>query len=95
MGTMGPYCKAYALAQLKAFDGFAEAASGIDTLTDDEYLFLHGTYVVTKDVFLDEAIVFDRITPEWIAFCERTLEFEVPDYARAAEAPAEADATPA
>jgi SAM-dependent methyltransferase len=95
MGTMGPYCKAYALAQFKAFDGWAGAASNIETLTDDDYLFLHGTYAVTKDVFLDEAIVFDRITPEWIAFCERTLSFEVPDYARAAEAPAEADATPA
>jgi hypothetical protein len=82
MGTMGPYCKAYGFAQFKAFDGWAEAASNIETLTDNDYLFLHGTYVVTSDVFVDEAIVFDRVTPEWIAFCEHTLGFEVPDYAR-------------
>jgi hypothetical protein len=82
MGTMGRYCKAYALAQLQDFPGWAEAAAPAETIENEGYLFLHTNYIVTANVFVDQDIVFDRVTPEWKAFCADTLGFEVPDYAR-------------
>lgn len=101
MATMGRYCKAYAVGQLKAFAGWQpklDALAPIEndedgseqprtTIADDDYLFVQENYVVTDGIFLDEHVVFDEVTPEWTAFCTGTLAFEIPDYARADEAP--------
>lgn len=93
MPTMGRYCKAYALGTLRRFHGWTEAADRahteereIDgaqvlmprTLTDDSYVFLHETLVVTDGVFLDEHVLFDRLSPEWEAFCAQDLGFAPP-----------------
>jgi hypothetical protein len=43
-----------------------------------DYLFLQENFVVTDGIFLDENIIFDNTTPEWIDFCKNSLEFEVP-----------------
>ncbi|HEY6807132.1 MAG TPA: hypothetical protein VI306_26385 [Pyrinomonadaceae bacterium] len=49
-------------------------------LTDSDFLYLQENFVVTDDIFIDENIVFDQVTPEWIEFCKNTLAFEVPSY---------------
>ncbi len=49
-------------------------------LTDGDYLFLHEDFTATDGIFLDENVVFDDTTPEWIAFCTDVLKFVVPVY---------------
>ena len=93
MGTMGKYCKAYSLKKLREFRGWTENAHNarkekqlVDgkeievqrSLTDNAYLYLQENFVVTDGIFLDEHIIFDSVTPEWIDFCKKTLAFEVP-----------------
>jgi hypothetical protein len=64
-----------------------DGASGHDAQpTENDYLFLQENFTVTKGIFLDEDVVFDDITPQWIDFCKNTLNFEVPaDVAEAGE----------
>jgi hypothetical protein len=98
MATMGRYCKAYSVAQLRTFNGWEENLANLEpieqedgtqqpktNLADDDYLFLQENYTVTDGIFLDEYIVFDRVTPEWQEFCTKTLAFEIPDYQRSDE----------
>lgn len=99
MANMGRYCKAYSVEQLRVFPGWTERVDDLapleneedgsqqprTALAPDDYLFLQENYVVTDGIFLDEHVVFDQVTPEWKAFCQSTLAFEIPDYARAEE----------
>lgn len=109
MATMGRYCKAYGVEQLKQFAGWQPRLDALapleneedgseqprTALADDDYLFLQENYVVTDGIFLDEFVVFDQVTPEWKAFCTETLAFEIPDYARADDAaPQPAESSP-
>jgi hypothetical protein len=101
MATMGRYCKAYSVAQLKNFPGWQPRVENLAPIeneedgteqpktafTDDDYLFLQETYVVTDGIFLDEHVIFDRVTPEWQEFCTKELAFEIPDYQRFEETP--------
>jgi hypothetical protein len=91
MSKMGRYCKAYPIAKLHEFGDWAkyyrkpkedrkvigEVKEGVDS-ADDDYLFLQENFTVTKGIFLDEEIVFDKVTSEWEDFCKNTLNFEVP-----------------
>jgi hypothetical protein len=97
MTTMGKYCKAYSLKKLREFCGWTERTEntrqekqkGTDgkevevtrALTDNDYLYLQENYVVTDGIFKDENIIFDQVTPEWIAYCHEGLKFEIPSYA--------------
>jgi ankyrin repeat protein len=88
------YCRAYYLRDLRRFSDFSdkvmEALGGGDPdngngyedhnkpLSDDDIAFLHGDFTVTKSMWRNENIIFDRITPEWRAFCAGVLKFEVP-----------------
>ena len=93
MAEMSKYCKAYYIKELRAFDGWAEKAENARpeetdngetvarTLTDDDFLYLQENYVVTDGIFKDENIIFDGVTPDWIEYCQTTLEFEIPEYA--------------
>jgi hypothetical protein len=98
MATMGRYCKAYAIADLRKFPGWEEKIENLEpienedgttqpkaALADDDYLFLQESYIVTDGIFLDEHIIFDRVTPEWQEFCTKTLAFEIPEYQRVEE----------
>ncbi len=104
MATMGRYCKAYSLQQLRGYHlvgaaveryqqmkADAEGKEGQATrpLTDDDLLYLQENYVVTE--FIDENIVFDRVTPEWIAYCKEVLEFDIPEYDETTERLVEGD----
>lgn len=58
-----------------------EAAPKVETprvLTGDDHLYLQENFIVTDGIFIDEDIVFDDVTPEWLDYCKNTLQFEVP-----------------
>ena len=95
MATMGKYCKAYPIQQLRQFNNWNENLENtrkekqeIDgkevehnrVLTDDDFLYLQENYVVTDGIYKDENIIFDAVTPEWKDFCTHTLSFEIPNY---------------
>lgn len=96
MAQMGKYCRAYTLARLREFGGWSEraenarpaederdeAAGPPRTLNDEDILYLQENFTVTDGVFLDEHVIFDDVTPEWVSFCEERLGFEVPLYQR-------------
>lgn len=85
------YCKAYYLRDLRKFPSWSETR--IDwwekkdhkdeqqppkQLADDDIVFIHQDLRVTESMWHDENIVFDRVDPEWRAFCSSNLRFEVP-----------------
>jgi hypothetical protein len=78
MKTMGKYCKAYLAEQLQQYPLWQAQAT--EAVVADQVLYLQENYVVTGGIFKDEHIIFDQVTPEWQAFCQTTLQFEVPDY---------------
>lgn len=93
MAKMGRYCKAYTLGTLREFSGWkdkresalierrqedAKEAEGKREFTDSDILYLQEDFVVTDGIFIDEGVVFDQVSPEWIEFCKSELNFEVP-----------------
>lgn len=95
MATMGKYCKAYPIQQLRQFNKWTENQENtrketqeIDgkeveqnrVLTDDDFLYLQENYVVTDGIYKDENIIFNTVNPEWKDFCTHTLLFEIPNY---------------
>ena len=101
MAKMGRYCKAYPITRFREFPGWAEDArnarkvkqevDGVEVdaprpLTDQDHLYLQESLIVTDDIFLDENIIFESVTPEWADFCRNTLNFEVPVYEQAKSA---------
>jgi hypothetical protein len=103
MATMGRYCKAYPIDRFREFKDWTENPqnAGNQTsqgmreieqetdLAESSYLYLQENFTVTRDIFKDENIVFDRVTPEWIEYCRDTLKFEVPVYETATASPSE------
>jgi hypothetical protein len=96
---MGKYCKAYPLSRFREFNGWKENAenfrkekktvNGAEAevsreITDSSFAYLQENYTVTDGIFIDENIIFDDVTPEWIDFCVNTLKFEQPVYESAA-----------
>ena len=92
---MSLYCKAYRLGDLRKFKGWTEKSENARKekiiedgeekevprkLTDDVYVYLHDSYVVTDGIFENENVLFDNVTPEWKEFCTKTLKFEVPTF---------------
>jgi hypothetical protein len=90
MAKMGKYCKAYPITKLRKFNGWSEnaeerqaggnEASPIRLLADEDFLYLQETFVVTDGIFLDENIIFDNVTPEWVEFCKHELHFKPVTY---------------
>lgn len=86
------YCKPYVLRELRRFEGWSENATLTDTnktpeaetsaLADDQIVYLHQDFTVTKSMWHGEEVVFDRITPEWTEFCGTVLGFTAPEYLR-------------
>jgi len=98
MKKMGRYCKAYPVKQFRQFSQWSEQlqntrldSSDTDNqqpkiprrLTEDDFLYLQENYVVTDDIFLDENVIFDSASPEWITFCTEILKFELPAHTAA------------
>ncbi len=95
MAEMGKYCKAYVLPRLRQFAGWSENSAnarkeerkvdGKDVLvprplTDEDHLYVQENLVVTDGIFIDENVIFDKITPEWEEFCKNELQFDPPDF---------------
>lgn len=95
MATMGKYCKAYPIQMLRGYSHWTEKAENtrpekkvVDgkeveekrVLTEDSFLYMQENYVVTDGIFKDENIIFDDVTPEWVEYCQQTLQFEIPVY---------------
>lgn len=93
MAKMGQYCKAYRLKDLRGYSGWKEKAENarkekklVDgeetertrTLEDDSIVYIQQDYTVTDGIYMDEYVVFDQVTPEWIAYCKEELGFILP-----------------
>lgn len=88
MKRMGMYCKAYRLSQLRQFAGWIENPQSLETkpasdeisenriLSDDDLVYVQENHVVTEDIFIDEDVIFNNVTPEWQDFCRGVLMFE-------------------
>jgi hypothetical protein len=99
------YCKAYHLGELRRYPAWTEnkleAASGgkeaagdqtdePQGLADDEVVFLHQDYTVTKSIWSGEGVIFDNVTEQWKDFCNTELRLAVPDSLDLIAKPAEA-----
>ena len=93
MAKMGRYCKAYPITRFREFSEWSEntqnarkvkqEVDGVEVeaarpLTDQDHLYLQENFVVTDDIFIDENIIFESASPEWVGFCKNTLNFQVP-----------------
>jgi hypothetical protein len=79
MKRIGKYCKAYAIDDLRKFSGWNESAQE-EQVTDEtdlnNILFVQENYTVTAGIFVDENVILNEPTPEWIEFCRDTLKFD-------------------
>ena len=66
-----PYCKAMYLRELRRFPGWSEPAPQTQPLNDDSIVYLQQDFTVTRSMWHNEQVLFDRVTPEWKAFCAR------------------------
>ena len=104
---MGRYCKAYPITRFRAYSAWSEKSENVRPdrqivdgkevdvpreLTDEDHLYLQENYVVTDGIFKGENVIFDDVTPQWREFCEKELEFRIPDYAASEEESVETDA---
>ena len=96
MTILGKYSKAYPLSQLRRFSGWVERAENARTvrrevdgetieeprrLNDADYVYVHRNFTVTDGIFIDENIIFDEVTPEWIDYCRTVLGLKDSDSA--------------
>jgi ankyrin repeat protein len=89
--SLGNYAKAYFLRDLRKFSGWREekinwkeTVSADENghsreLSDSDVVFLHQDFTVTQLIWPGENVIFNQVTPEWLEFCERELQFKVPD----------------
>jgi hypothetical protein len=91
MTTLGKYCRAYPLSLLRQFSGWTEKLENTRRirkeingetveaprdLTDEDYVYLQGNFTVTDGIFIDENVIFDQLTPQWIEFCRGILGYQ-------------------
>ena len=94
MPNMGRYCKAYHASSFRGYGDWSENRENlrkskekvdgqeVETpreLTDEDVLYLQENFTVTDGIFLDQNVIFDKVTPEWREFCTNTLGFELPE----------------
>jgi hypothetical protein len=82
MRTTGHYCKAYSVEQLRQFIRWKEIVKRSDEepaeVSDDEYMYLHQNFILTRNVFVDENVIYADSAEDWKAFCLGVLRFEPP-----------------
>ena len=79
MKKIGRYCKAYAIDDLRKFSGWNESAGEEQAQGEtglSNILFVQENYTVTAGIFVDENVILNKPTPEWIEFCRDTLKFD-------------------
>src|SRR5215213_6446062 len=84
--TERKYCNAYHIGELRRYSEWTE--NKLDSkpedgeaqgLTDTDVVFLHHDYKVTKLMWADEDVIFDKLTDQWKNFCTTELQFSIPD----------------
>jgi hypothetical protein len=97
MEKMGQYCKAYPIEKFRQFSGWIENSQNLRKeknqiegkeeetqreLTGHDFLYLQDNFTVTDGIFVNQDVIFDQVTPEWIDYCKNVLQFEIPEYQR-------------
>ena len=84
--TERKYCTAYHLGDLRRYSAWSEAQESKTNENgaaqqpgDDEVVFLHQDYTVTKSMWAGEDVIFNNVTDQWKQFCTTELRFAVPD----------------
>jgi hypothetical protein len=74
------YCKAYRLDEVRCFAQWKDISAPeiVEAASDDDLVFIHEDYSVTRSIWRDKEIVFKGDNAEWRQFCEATLRFHVP-----------------
>lgn len=70
------YCRAYHVGDLRRYSGWPGESQ---ELKDDDVVFLHHDYTVTKSMWAGEDVLFDNVTETWKEFCHHELRFAVSD----------------
>jgi hypothetical protein len=90
-GSRSSYCKAYLLHELRRFDGWSESRKNSNSayrsdsddsqkaLADEDVVFIHKDFSVTRSIWHGDDVIFDQVTQEWKEFCSGVLGFSVPD----------------
>ena len=93
MTTLGKYCKSFPLQRFRQFPGWNENLKNarktrqeIDGVTveverelsDADYLYLQENFTVTDSIFIDENIIFNDVTSDWIDYCTNVLGVKFP-----------------
>jgi hypothetical protein len=92
MKEIGSYCKAYTVRDYRSYPGWSEdlgtgkveshaaeaESNSAPGLSDDDILYLQENFTVTRGIYLNEDVIFDKVTPEWIEFCKSSLNFSLP-----------------
>jgi hypothetical protein len=74
--TPRKYCTAYYVGDLHRYPGWT---SDTPDLKDDDIVFLHQDYTVTRSMWAGEEVIFNDVTEQWREFCNNELRFVVPD----------------
>lgn len=80
-GREKSYCKAYYSRDLRRWPAWSEKALG----ADDDVVFIHQDFTVTKSMWHGEDVLLGDVTAEWRQFCADELAFAVPDDIEAIE----------
>ena len=88
------YCTAYHLGELRRYASWKEKNEA-ESLADNDVVFLHQDFTVTKSMWAGEDVIFDNVTEEWKGFCSTELRFIVPDSLDLIPQRAEAASSPA
>lgn len=95
MAKMGRYCKAYPMAQLRAYSGWKEDAAntrkvkqaidGVEIekprpMEEVAFLYLQEDLTVTDGVYLGENVIFAGDGEGWAKYCREELQFTIPEY---------------
>jgi hypothetical protein len=95
MAEMGAYCKAYTVEKFRAFSGWKEELQNLRKeeepqvdgedldnaaqLRESAFYYLQENFVVTDGIFIDQNIIFNNVTPEWVDYCRNVLQFNAPE----------------
>lgn len=86
------YCTAFHVSDLRRYPAWA---SEVQELKDEDVVFLHQDFTVTRSIWAGEDVVFNTVTDQWKQFCSNELRFAVPDALDLIAKPAEAAQTAA
>jgi hypothetical protein len=73
------YCKAFLAKELRAFPQYANGTGPLAELGDDDIVYLHQDYTVTRSMWHGEDVLIDNNSTAWKSFCVDSLTFRVPD----------------